>query len=340
MRIVTDGAEGGDMLGVSSSQNVAITSSVKRSGSYSYPLSGDQLWIQYNFSAIREIYFRFCMYRADLGNNHRIFQIWNGGDGNLLKVDFLRDTGKFYFTQGFFGDPVFTSSLSVSQTTWAIVEVRYYPNNSAGALQLKIDGILDPNSISSGNVGGGTSTFDGLRFMGGNGGTIYFDDIGINNTSNTDGLGDTSWLGDGHIERLLPSGNSPDVGWSDQFVGSDGNSVDNYALVDEAVPSASDYVYSETIGQQDRYALADWSGTGKRIKRVWTEARGLDTSGSGSKIKLGVRTNSTDYLSSGLALSGTAGKVAGSHYKVNPNSSVEWSEADINALQLVMEVSS
>lgn len=340
MRIVTDGAEGGDMLGVSSSQNIAITSSVKRSGVYSYPISSDQAWMQYNFSAIRQIYFRFCMYRADLGNNHRIFQILNGGDGNLLKVDFLRDTGKFAFTQGFFSDPIFTSVLGVPLTTWTLIEVRYYPNDATGALQIKFDGILDANSIASGQVGGGTSTFDGLRFGGGNGGTIYFDDLGINNTSDTDGLGDISWLGDGHIERLLPNGNSPDGGWSDQWLGSDGNSVDNYALVDEAVPSGTDYVLSETVGQQDRYALTDWSGSGKRIKRVWTEARGLDTSASGSKVKLGVRTNSVDYLSAGLALAAASGKVAGTHYKVNPNSSVTWSEADINALQLVMEVSS
>lgn len=53
----------------------------------------------------------------------------------------------------------------------------------------------------------------------------------------------------------------PDAGGdsdpSDGFVGSDGNSVDNYLLVDEANANTTDYVAASTTGLKDLYQMAD-----------------------------------------------------------------------------------
>ena len=67
------------------------------------------------------------------------------------------------------------------------------------------------------------------------------------------GSGDTP-LGDIVIETLYPNGN----GNANQFVGSDGDSTNNYLLVNETgAPVTSSYVADSTSGHQDMYALTD-----------------------------------------------------------------------------------
>ena len=83
-------------------------------------------------------------------------------------------------------------------------------------------------------------------------GTTIFDDVYL-----MAGTGD-EFLGDCTVATLLPTGN----GFVNQFVGSDGNSTDNYLLVDEQPPSSTDYVGSATTGQQDLYTLTNLTGSG------------------------------------------------------------------------------
>jgi hypothetical protein len=335
MRIVTDGAEFGDMLSVSAyGSSAAASTAVKRTGSYSYKLTGDQEYIQYSLgSVISEFYVRYSVYRP-AGYGGKVFEVLNGGDykcrGNM------NSSGLIQFVQGFFQDQIFTTTIAIPGDAHTLLEIHYKSNGNSGYLEVKVNGVLDPASISGTAFVG--DTVSNFRITGCNGTTEYFDDIAINTTTDTDGKGDTGWIGDGHIELLVPNGNSPDGGWTDDFTGSDGNSTDNYALVDEIPPSSSDYIQSETIGHQDRYAFANFDATGKRIKRVWTEARGLDTSSGGNKVKLGLRVSGTDYLSTAKSLAATYGQVVGEHYKVNPATSAEWSDSELNAAQSLVEV--
>lgn len=56
------------------------------------------------------------------------------------------------------------------------------------------------------------------------------------------------------LAYLRPNGNGDNSAWA----GSDGNSTDNYLLVDETTPnSATDYVQSNTSGQIDEYIIED-----------------------------------------------------------------------------------
>ena len=73
-----------------------------------------------------------------------------------------------------------------------------------------------------------------------------YDDVYI---ADTTGSYNNDFLGELTVEHLRPA--SDDTA---QWLGSDANSVDNYALVDEAgTYNGADYVASSTVGQRDLY---------------------------------------------------------------------------------------
>lgn len=59
-------------------------------------------------------------------------------------------------------------------------------------------------------------------------------------------------LGNEYIAAIVPNGN----GSNSAFTGSDGNSTDNYLLVDEIPANVSEYVYATSSGDTDTYAMS------------------------------------------------------------------------------------
>lgn len=76
------------------------------------------------------------------------------------------------------------------------------------------------------------------------------DDFWICNTS---GSVNNTFLGDSRVHCSFPE----DSGASSQWVGSDGNSTDNYALIDEPATSDADYVQATVDGEKDLYVFQD-----------------------------------------------------------------------------------
>jgi len=336
-RLITDGAEFGDLLLFSSYNGLTATTSIKRSGAYCYDLyNTSQSFVITPVSALSEFYFRIGIYIT------AAFRL-KFRNGTTVMASIVRNTGtgilEFHFADYDSATILVQGVTALSQNTWYLLEAHLKIHDTSGVAELKIDGVPEGSTFSGDTRNGTPTTVDNIYSLNPTGGGWYFDDIALNDTDNSDGKNDNSWCGDGHIELLSPTGNSPDNGWTDDFTGSDTNSTDNYALVDDVPPSATDYVQSETVGHQDRYQLADWTGTGKRIRRVWTEARALDVSNLGSKLKLGLRVSNADYLSAGRALLGTYGRVVGDEYLVNPATSSAWDDTALNAVQSLMEVS-
>lgn len=81
-------------------------------------------------------------------------------------------------------------------------------------------------------------------------------------------------LNDAHVASLLPTGNGSDSDW----VGSDGNSVDNYALVNEVTPDEdATYVTAVGTGARDLYAYGNTAvGTSVLAVEIHTRARKTD----------------------------------------------------------------
>jgi hypothetical protein len=149
--------------------------------------------------------------------------------------------------------------------------------------------------------------------------------------NDTSGAVDNSWCGDGRVVAMFPSGN----GDASQLTGSDGNSTDNYALVDE-VPSNNDtdYVEGSVVNERDLYQLSNVSlPVGTTVRRVLVESRSKDTVAEGGLIALEVKTGGTEYVSADMALASSYAPVR-AEWILNPNTGVAWTQADLDALQV------
>lgn len=138
------------------------------------------------------------------------------------------------------------------------IEIKDVISATVGSIELRIDGISvfsvsgintcasGPEQITSLQIGSGADI-----------GAIYWD---LDDLYVCDGTGalNNDFLGDVRVQAIYPSGN----GTTSNLVGSDGNSTDNYALVDEVVPDGADYVESSTVGDKDTYAYGDLGVSG------------------------------------------------------------------------------
>jgi hypothetical protein len=327
-RIFTDGAEFGDILALSAySGAVTASATTARSGNYSYRL-GNSMDATISFTAAAEYYFRAGIRMANQGTT-RYLQ-WRKGTTNLGGVAFTVDGKVSMYVGTTLTDTSVWNSFQLN--TWYLLEVYVKIADSPnGRVIIKLDGVTMVDFTGDSKPGADT-TMDNIfiQFVGTTG-YCYFDDLGINNTS---GGSDDSWCGDGKIVCLTPDGN----GTYSQFIGSDGNSVDNYLLVDETPPDDdTSYVETTVSGDKDSYEMSDYTGVGRSILRVWTEARARDTVAAGGQIKLGFITDGSEYESSALSLLTTYSRVVGTGYTQNPYTVSGWAEADLDGVQTLIE---
>lgn len=156
--------------------------------------------------------------------------------------------------------------------SWHYVEFGAKIHDTTGWVELRQDGVT-------------IARFDGDTRNGGTDGLIDMVSIGFNNGTgqyfvddvyilNEQGSVNNSWLGDTRCFPLYPDGNgssSPTA--PTPLSGSDGNSTDNFLLVDEAgTPVTTDYVFSTTDGDQETYTFQDLPVTLGTIRGVEVRA--------------------------------------------------------------------
>lgn len=326
-RLFTDGAEMGDALAFTTS-SCTLSTSTKRSGNYGYVTYGGSQNLQKTINSLTEIYIRFGYYDGSLYGTVTPLR-WLNGVTVLGSLRLSNTTRKFSFYTGT-GTLVSTGSIVATSGTWHLIEVHIKFADSGGLLELRIDGLQDSDATFSGDTKPGAETsINSISLQSAQAdSTINTDDIAINDTS---GAVDNSWCGDGHVIALVPNAN----GDLSQLSGSDGNSTDNYLLVDET-PSNSDtdYVEGSTVDQKDLYNLSASGLTNVNISRVWGEARSKDTTTAGGLLAITVKTEGTEYDSGDIALPTSYAAVKGPEYLVNPQTGIAWTIAELDALQV------
>lgn len=180
-------------------------------------------------------------------------------EGSTVHVNLgLKPSSKLYVTRANtqLGS---NGTATISPNQWYYIEVKFTINDSTGVAVVKVNGVTDINLSSQDTRNGGTGVIDQFKLwsVGYVSGTdAYFDDLVILDTSG--GAPNNDFIGDVRVEALFPNGN----GNSSQLVGSDGNSTDNYLLVDESTPNGdTDYVESSTVGDKDTYAYSNLTPT-------------------------------------------------------------------------------
>lgn len=165
-------------------------------------------------------------------------------------------TGQVTLTRN--GTVLGTSTFVAAAGVWAYYEIKVLISDTVGTVELRVNGSSTPDISLTGldTRNGGTGVVNSITLSDPGGSGTSFDDLYICDDAGS--APNNDFLGDVKVETLRPSGN----GNSSQLVGSDGNSTDNYLLVDETTPdSDTTYVESATVGDKDTYAYGDLATT-------------------------------------------------------------------------------
>lgn len=213
---------------------------------------------------------------------------------------------------------------------WHYIEVKTTVADTGGIFVVRVDGEEWINYTGDTKNAGTATTIDRIQWSGPSG-TWRIDDVYV-----CDGIGATSndFLGDVKVETLLPNGN----GVTSQWVGSDGNSVDNYALVDEVPANTTDYVASPTIGNRDLYEFGNLQMTSGQVIGVQPTYYGQKSdAGAASIIDVARLADGTVDTGPSKALSTTWSQAAGKVREAKPGGGA-WTISDVNGAQFGVEV--
>ena len=233
-----------------------------------------------------------------------------------------------------------TVDLGSSATTpltlnvWHYVEFSYtMGDGTAGSFAVHVDGVdvLSVSGVDTRN-GGTTGLLDSVRIiLTNNAGDFFLDDVYLCNGA---GTVNNTLLGPIAVEALYPSGN----GNYSQLVGSDGNSTDNYLLVDENPdPSGTDYVGSPTDGNKDTYLFADLSVPTAVIPGVEVRMWAAKSDVNPKSLRRVHRRGGVDSTGADIALADTYTSYP-EVLELDPNGSVPWTVANLNASEWGVEV--
>lgn len=229
------------------------------------------------------------------------------------------------------------STFSINTNVWFYIEMKVTIADSIAASScvvrvnedvkitvatgqdLKVSANATADNFKMGNIAGG--------------GTDYFDDIYI-----CDGTGavNNDFLGDVKVEVLLPDGN----GTTNQFTGSDADSTDNYLHVDETdTDDDTSYVEHDTVGEIDLYTFDDISlGTPQTIHGLQINNIVKKDDAGSRTIRAVTRPVATNYFGGSKSPSDGSYSNERHVYDVSPETSVAWTESEINGTEFGIEI--
>lgn len=202
---------------------------------------------------------------------------------------------------------------------WHYIEFGTDIHDSTGTIIVKVDGVSIFNLSGLDTRNGATTTVDTLSVCA-EGGLILmsFDDLYVVDSSAT--------LGERRVETLYPTSDVAQ-GWS-RSTGST-----NYTLVDEAIVNGdTDYVQATNVGDVDTYGFQDLTGTPATIDAVQVSAFAEKTDATSRSIALQIKSGATTSDGANFALAANYTKYERLILQ-NPDGSVDWTYAAVNALQ-------
>lgn len=311
--------------------NWAQTSSPRTPGGY-YAFTGPSGVVKRAISASAEV-FTGCGFRLT-ALNLALMHVWGDGGATQHLTLMLNSSGRLELRRGSTGGALLaTGTTTIATDTWFYVEVRATVADSGGICQVRLNGATTPEIDYTGDTrNGGTSTnVDAVSLQAFNPSpTIRFADWYILNAS---GAVNNTWMGDVRVATLTPSGN----GASSQLVGSDGNSTDNYLLVDELPPSTADYVESATVGHTDTYPVTDLPAGVTTVKGVQVAALAAKSDAGAVSARVVARVAGTDYAPDVVALS-TSYTETLRMWETSPATSTAWTTTEVDALEVGVQV--
>lgn len=232
------------------------------------------------------------------------------------------------------GTVLATGASALTIGTWYYIEVYATIANTGGRCTVKVNGVTVIDFTGDTMNGGTLTSIDQIRFYGDGYSTAgslktYYDDVYV---CDANGTVNNTFLGDIQVQTLLPNGNGASSAW----VGSDGNSTDNYLLVDEVPVVTTSYVGSATADAIDEYAFTDVTGT-PSVYGVMIRAIAQKTDSGSRSLGLMTRISTTDYVSSDQALAVGFAAVE-TIQETSPATSSAWTASEVSGAQFGVKV--
>jgi hypothetical protein len=287
-----------------------------------------------SFTAVSEVFASYAMYHA--GGANGVTLTLRGDANATTHLTICRNSSGFLEVRRgtTSGTVLATGATVIPDSTWTHVQVRATVADSGGIVQARLNGLGSNEIDFTGDTknAGMNSTIDNAEWNSTSSSNIYTDAVLLDTAADATG-GNNTWTGDVRVIPLTVTGD----GNSSQFVGSDGNSTNNFQLVDELPFSSTDYVGASTSGNTDTYALAD-------LPAGVTDIRAVQICGSIAKSDAGsvtpqlvMRSGGTDYAGSSLVPS-TTYRTELMFRETDPATSAAWTASGVNALQIGVKV--
>lgn len=221
----------------------------------------------------------------------------------------------------------------VTSADMKMLEAEVIFHASAGTVRLKLAGVEVGlwTGISTSASGSAQCTHSGLWFEGNSNENVY-DDCYVNDDSGS--APHETFYGEALvIEKVAPNAN----GNSSQWLGSDGNSVNNFQLVDDNGNDDTDYVASATAAETDTYGCNDLGAASGTVIGVEQTLIAKKDDVATREIAGVLRTGGTDHTQTTRVMSGSY-QVFHERVDTNPDTSLPWTIANINGLEIGVKV--
>ena len=277
-------------------------------------------------------YFAASLKAAGLSDNANQFLTFHNAAGDYILSLTSGSEGVIRALRGpEYGTLLGASTLPfISLISYWAVEIKVVINNGAGSVEVRRKGEATPIlNLTSQNTEGATGGIGFIRLWIGSQCWWYIDDFYHYDTT---GSGVTDFLGDRRIDYIKPNGDG-----TVQLTKSGGST--NWELVDDT-PGADDdstYVYSSTITNKDILNLTTISGTAATVDAVQAVVVAKKSDAGAASLKVGVKAGTTEGKSGSEGL-GTDYEFYDHIEELNPDDSLAWAQADIDALQVLYEV--
>jgi hypothetical protein len=225
-----------------------------------------------------------------------------------------------------------TSTIMLRPNTWNWIEWKMMiaDSISANSCQLKINGELAITVATGQDTKASANAYaNSLRLNSDTSTYVSYDDFILQVGSGSDFLGDT------RIITSFPNANGSSSSWT----GSDGNSTDNYLLVDETNPDDdTTYVQSNTVGHKDLYGFPTLGSTASSIVAMGVDVNCRKTDATSRTICAVVKSGSTEQDGTNVAISDTYAYQIQDIFSTNPDTSLAWTQAQVEAVEIGQKV--
>lgn len=245
-------------------------------------------------------------------------------------------SGEIYVTRNgtTLGSPVsFIPGLNI----WYYLELLVTFHNSTGVIIARVDGAEVINLTSQDTQQTANATANGIRIGShtDNAPAGQIDDLYVcdNTDSGVSGVPNDDFLGDIRVEAIFPNGN----GNSSALLGSDGNSTDNYLLVDETAPDEdTTYVQGSSVGDKDTYAMSALTPTAGTVYGVQMLPYARKTDAGSRSICSVTRLSGTEEDSANKTLSTSYAYLP--DIREGTPAAAAWTISDVNSMEAGVKV--